>query len=129
MKRSGEMHQGFRESERAVSWFVTALMSDFPDDEAEVVRVTNGRIVRVFCPMGQVHYLLERYCRSFFRPMVHYHPDNGHGYVGEIRTSEHPKRSDEDQARVAVLLSRTRNEEQVEMAHKASVAPRVRTTY
>lgn len=107
------MHETFRETDKAISWFLAGLMGQFEDEQVEVIRIEPQRVIRVFCDIHQVGGLLRRYCRHYKNATVHLHPDNKYGFVGEIRCHGNFDHHKADRPRVIVQLANVRNDQQL----------------
>ena len=108
------MHEHFRETDKAISWFLAGLTGRFNDEEVEVIRIEPNKVVRVFCSMNQVGSLLRHYCRRYKSASVHLHPDNKYGFVGEIRCHGNVDHHKADRPRVIVQLANVRNAQLLE---------------
>lgn len=105
------MHESFRDTDKAISWFLTGLTSEFVGAPVEVIRIEPQKVVRVFCDMNQVGTLLRQYCRHYKNASVHLHPDNPYGFVGEIRCHGNFDHHKGDRPRVIVQLANITNKQ------------------
>jgi hypothetical protein len=108
------MHETFRETDKAISWFLSGLIGPLGNEEVEVIRIEPHKVIRVFCRMQQVGGLLRQYCRSYKNASVHLHPDNKYGFVGEIRCHGNHDHHKADRPRVIVQRAGVRNEELID---------------
>lgn len=107
------MHENFRETDKAINWFLAGLIGQFNGEPVEVIRIEPHKVIRVFCDMNQVGALLRQYCRHYKSASVHLHTDNKYGFLGEIRCHGNVDHHLADRPRVIVQLARIKNEEQV----------------
>lgn len=105
------MHENFRDTDKAITWFLSGLMTQFRNEQVEVIRIEPHKVIRVFCDMQQVGALLRQYCRHYKNASVHLHPDNQYGFVGEIRCHGNADHHHADRPRVIVQLAKVTNQE------------------
>lgn len=105
------MHETFLDTDKAISWFLSGLTSEFKGEQVEVIRIEPHKVIRVFCDIEQVGGLLRQYCRHYKNATVHLHPDNPYGFVGEIRCHGNFDHHKADRPRVIVQLANVTNEQ------------------
>lgn len=103
------MHEHFRETDKAITWFLSGLNAQFGDEDVEVIQIEPQKVIRVFCRLSQVGALLRQYCRHYKNASVHLHPDNKYGFVGEIRCHGNFDHKKADRPRVIVQLAKVTN--------------------
>lgn len=116
------MHEQFRETDKAIAYFLSGLNSSFPDETLEVIQIEPHKFVRVLCKTRDVASLLRRYCRRYQNATVNFHPDNKFGFVGEIRSHSNHDSNQSDRPRVIVQRARVRNEEELSPRMEVGIA-------